>query len=432
MAILCKFSIIFGGLVLCIVAATSPVAAATIHIDASATGEIEDGTPSNPFNTIQEGLNIAAEGDQVLVAPGIYYGALELAHNVQLVSVEGPEVTIIDGMSASQVLTSPYHLNPNSYIEGFTIRGGTIFISAMNRVEFWYSSTMTIDNSIIEGMADTFDIGISISPSAQVNVTRTLFRNLGRGIDAIWCPAPQMTNVTVDGSSSAFFIYQIGLNLKNTTVSNADYVVELWGHRGSGNVFGSNNNFFAYGDFSRPNWDGRYPHINLTNSLEADPLFVAPMEVDYHLLVGSPLIDAGIDVGLPYVGAAPDIGAYEFDQLSIPELVEQLAESYNEVPVSGYKNVGEQRRNALSNKFRALLQMLDVIDENTSDEEALSILTSARNKLIKDIWGKADGFYGGKPENDWITTEEEQARLYEKVMEVLASIDEEIAALSDI
>ena len=27
---------------------------------------------------------------------------------------------------------------------------------------------------------------------------------------------------------------------------------------------------------------------------------------------GSPAIDAGVDVGLPYSGSAPDIGAYEY------------------------------------------------------------------------------------------------------------------------
>jgi len=421
------------GLTLAATLATGPVAAVTIHVDASATGAIEDGSLLTPYDTIQEGLNSAVDGDVVLVAPGIYYGAIELAHNVQLVSAEGPESTIIEGLGSVRVISSPYHEYANSSIDGFTIRGAnTILISATNRVSFRQSSTMTIDNSILEGTADTFDIGISIMPAARVNITRTLFRNLARGIDAIWCPAPQMTNVTVDGSSSAFFIYQIGLDLKNTTVTNTDYVVELWGHRGYGYVYGSNNNFFAYTDFSRPNWDGRYPNINLTNSLELDPLFVAPLEADYHLQPDSPLIDAGLDVGLPYIGEAPDIGAYEFDQLSIPELVEQLAESYSEVPVSDYKNVGEQRRNALMNKFRAVLQMLDDIDEATSDEEALSILTGARNKLVKDIWAKADSFYGGNPKNDWITTEEEQARLHEKVMEVLAAIDEDINALSGI
>jgi hypothetical protein len=42
-----------------------------------------------------------------------------------------------------------------------------------------------------------------------------------------------------------------------------------------------------------------------------DPLFVNAGGGDFHLQANSPAIDAGVDVGLPYNGAAPDIGAYE-------------------------------------------------------------------------------------------------------------------------
>jgi hypothetical protein len=44
---------------------------------------------------------------------------------------------------------------------------------------------------------------------------------------------------------------------------------------------------------------------NLTNS----PLFVSSS--DFHLMAGSAAIDAGKNVGLPYFGTAPDIGAFE-------------------------------------------------------------------------------------------------------------------------
>lgn len=405
----------------------NPVLSATVYVDASNTSDVEDGSQVSPYNTIPEGMNAAIEGDAVLVSPGIYYGMIELKHNVQLVSSDGPNVTVIDGMGEGWGVRSPYHSYPVGYIEGFTVRNAQYsLIDATNRVSFWQSSTLEVHNCILDDQENTNGRGISILPSARVTVTRTLFKNLLRGIDAIWCPAPQLKNVTIDNVSAAFFIYQIGLNLQNTTVTNADYVVELWGSRGYGSVSGSNNNFFDYTEFSKPNDVGRLPNIYLTASLYADPMFVA----DYHLSSGSSLIDAGIDVGLPYTGIAPDIGAYEFDELSIPELVETLAESYQDVPISAYKNVGENRRHALNNKFIAVLNMLDSIDETMTTDEVVSILTGARNKIEVDIWAKSDGYYGGNPQNDWVTTQEEQARIYEKVTELLNAIDEELAALA--
>ena len=60
------------------------------------------------------------------------------------------------------------------------------------------------------------------------------------------------------------------------------------------------------------------PNIGLDpNELLADPLLVDPRNPDlssrlFELHVGSPAIDSGLDVGLPFVGAAPDRGAIEY------------------------------------------------------------------------------------------------------------------------
>ena len=74
--------------------------------------------------------------------------------------------------------------------------------------------------------------------------------------------------------------------------------------------------------------------------------------------------------------------------------------------------------------------MLDEIDDTMDDATKISILTGALNKLMNDIWAKADGFYGGNPKNDWIVTQEEQDRLYPKVMELKEAIEAEINSLT--
>ncbi len=72
--------------------------------------------------------------------------------------------------------------------------------------------------------------------------------------------------------------------------------------------------------------------ITTTNTISDDPLFEAPMSADWTLTDNSPCIDAGIDVGLPFTGIAPDMGAFETIDLSgITEknLIELLSISPN-------------------------------------------------------------------------------------------------------
>lgn len=50
-----------------------------------------------------------------------------------------------------------------------------------------------------------------------------------------------------------------------------------------------------------------------TGNISVDPQFVDATVPDVNLQPGSPCIDAGVDVGLPYLGSAPDMGASEFE-----------------------------------------------------------------------------------------------------------------------
>ena len=47
-------------------------------------------------------------------------------------------------------------------------------------------------------------------------------------------------------------------------------------------------------------------------NISIDPLFLDPEVPDVYLQSGSPCIDTGVDVGLPYTGEAPDMGVFEY------------------------------------------------------------------------------------------------------------------------
>ncbi len=59
----------------------------------------------------------------------------------------------------------------------------------------------------------------------------------------------------------------------------------------------------------------------ITGNMNVDPVFVS--QTDLHLQTGSPAIDAGFNVGLPYNGTAPDIGAFETGSSNLPRQLTQ-------------------------------------------------------------------------------------------------------------
>jgi hypothetical protein len=72
----------------------------------------------------------------------------------------------------------------------------------------------------------------------------------------------------------------------------------------------ASNNYCAGSEYSMK---AAYHFNEFTGINGGDPKFVNETSQDYRLLNSSPLIDAGVDVGLPYLGNAPDIGVYEYE-----------------------------------------------------------------------------------------------------------------------
>lgn len=65
-------------------------------------------------------------------------------------------------------------------------------------------------------------------------------------------------------------------------------------------------------DITYANWyDLGFSAPSGTGNITTDPDMVSPATGDFTLSPGSDAIDAGTDVGLPYNGTAPDMGAEE-------------------------------------------------------------------------------------------------------------------------
>ena len=62
----------------------------------------------------------------------------------------------------------------------------------------------------------------------------------------------------------------------------------------------------------KPTFEAAHPECS-GNKVHQNPLFVDPVNGNFHLLAGSPAIDAGFAYpGLTFLGAAPDMGVFEY------------------------------------------------------------------------------------------------------------------------
>ncbi len=77
--------------------------------------------------TIQQAIDAAADGDRVLVSPGTYHEQVNLSgKGIQLIAVDGPAVTAIDGDDARTVIVG--NGEPSTcMVRGFTIQRGRDF-----------------------------------------------------------------------------------------------------------------------------------------------------------------------------------------------------------------------------------------------------------------------------------------------------------------
>lgn len=190
------------------------------------------------------------------------------------------------------------------------------------------TSFFTIDRCMIyNNTATTQAGGININDKSGIISNTLLYGNIAEGVGtggAISINSAEDTNLEVDivnttmtgnlgllSSGIAAWTDSVAtamVRLQNTLLdNNNDYAVEA----------GSPEFISMGGNFSSSPFMDQY--FGDDDVLDIDPLFEAPNFSDFHLMAGSPCIDAGIATGAPELDLdgnmrdeMPDIGAYEY------------------------------------------------------------------------------------------------------------------------
>ena len=184
--------------------------------------------------TIQDGIDVAADGDLVLVAPGTYVENIDfLGKAITLQGEGGAKGTVIDGSQAGSVVTFENSETETAVIYGFTIRngnaifGGGIFCDGGSPtitnctitgnsanlswghgggICCWKLSSATITNCTISDNSSNHGGGISISNASPTIMNCTItgnYANTGGGIRRLSTAGSwKITNCTISGNSS--------------------------------------------------------------------------------------------------------------------------------------------------------------------------------------------------------------------------------------
>lgn len=101
---------------------TTPI---TIHVDSAQTGDADGRSPATAFATLQEAVDVAFDGDAILVADGTYAPFSSENKGITIRSANGVDKTIIDGGGTNRCATMGSATgHTQTRLIGFTLRNG--------------------------------------------------------------------------------------------------------------------------------------------------------------------------------------------------------------------------------------------------------------------------------------------------------------------
>jgi parallel beta-helix repeat protein len=223
---------------------------------------------------------------------------------------------------------------------GITVVGNTILGNDAVGIEIYGMDDAVIDSNIIGGSADAIETGTRSGGDCKNNkiVRNLIYQTNTRAEErGMWlrCMSQSLVAHNVIDSMDKFGIgvvasgnfsgpvtnlrivnnvvvngrgFWLGTGLPSSVVIDYNDVVPCTS--GTCEAFG--NQFAAVGSTIYLNLSSfRTATGHMAHGLSASPAFVNAGARDYRLTDGSPLIDRGVGLGMPYSGSAPDIGRHE-------------------------------------------------------------------------------------------------------------------------
>ena len=297
------------------------------------------------YSRIQDGIDAAVDGDTVLVAKGMYTGTgnrdlLNPWKKIYLISESGPDSTVIDCEHLSDGLH--FYSDGDALFEGFTITHGFHGLRCSGSNDVIIRNCIIIENDAGDGGS----VGGGIYNSGSVSIVDCLISGnhatLGGGISCCgsWIsPLIYNCEITHNTASMGGALYYredfsfgnsmdvTGCTIYGNTAGNDGGVAYVNGvsYSYSNPVLVMNSciireNSEPYFDFSH----GGSAELSYTDiedgwqglgNIDADPLFIDPLNGDFRLQPDSPCIDTGDPELPPRHGGGHtrhDMGAHEY------------------------------------------------------------------------------------------------------------------------
>ncbi len=336
--------------------------------------------PGN-YPNIQNAINAAVNGDEIVVQPGTYNERLNINNkSITIKSVEGPGTTIIDANGAGRAVTIN-NCGPFTVLDGFTLKNGEALDGAGIRVDnsspvikrciikenralngsgggmLSFDSSPTLINNVFESNSakngaamaswgNGFDAGtIEKNLFYENEAGQSGYQGKGGGLFCV-ISAPEITTNTFAGNVAAESgggIYLTG----SAYPAMMNNILSVNAALNGGNLWaqGVSGQRVIYSDIQDSEiWQGE-------GNINYDPLFVNPGNKDFRLKPVSPCVDTG-SPALPNDpdGSPSDMGALFYEHV-------------DSMPTYVCGNVGNQIWDVTSSPFVATCDIIVPIGE---------------------------------------------------------------------